>query len=171
MSTRWAYRSLSTLCVWTVLFLVWCCWNADARATQQCWVWVCRTPARPGTEWPGARTVTVLQVLQIQSVMQGHEVRVTRDPPERHVVLERHKDTERERERECLRVKEKIKKHKTNLQWTLHLEKQSCLWVLSEQPRWPVTSHEAWEDEGLTNYNHWSDTIPMRSLSKYNLRK
>lgn len=33
------------------------------------------------------RAVTVLQVLQVQSVMQGHEVRVTRDPPERHVVL------------------------------------------------------------------------------------
>lgn len=41
----------------------------------------------PRTPWD--RAVTVLQVLQVQSVVKGHEVRVARDPPERHVVLEK----------------------------------------------------------------------------------
>lgn len=34
----------------------------------------------------------MLQVLQVQSVVQGHEVRMTRYPPERHIVLGKQKE-------------------------------------------------------------------------------
>lgn len=39
--------------------------------------------------------VTVLQILQVQRVMKSHEVRMTGDPPEGHVVLERERKTEK----------------------------------------------------------------------------
>lgn len=62
--------------------------NADTRATQK---------AGDADDGVGCRSsgpvrslvqnVRMLQVLQVESVVQGHEVRVTRYPPERHIVL------------------------------------------------------------------------------------
>lgn len=39
------------------------------------------------------RAAAMLQVLQVQSVVQGHEVRMTRYPPERHIVLGKQRES------------------------------------------------------------------------------
>lgn len=53
---------------------------------------------RAECEWRD-RDVTVLQILQVQRVMKSHEVRMTGDPPEGHVVLEREKRREKRKKK------------------------------------------------------------------------
>lgn len=118
--------------------------SGDA-AGGRCWWWVWVFGAR-GTERRGRRAT--LQVLQVQSVVQGHEVRMTRYPPERHIVLGKQKERVFEGEE-----KWKRKKTKPPVNTLLGKTITPSTWV-SKHPQWPITSHETFEGERFPKQNH-----------------